>query len=235
MNLNQLAKHYDKLDAEERFALIFNAGVRGDREEQQRLATSAPRIAFELPHQQPVAQAFNDLAEHLFLELHDLAARYLELLAGAREAQYDEDRGEADDLELDNVNDKASEPAHDVPESDDDENSISSRFLRLAMADGFLVKTKVAGWRLWCDRRHLPPFAMWEILPGWRRLKRAIEHAEGTPTLPGCAFVADGMLRWLNSILPKGAEPIAELRCTPEGIASELERWYRDRLYWHGG
>jgi hypothetical protein len=247
MNLNQLAKHYDKLDAEERFALIFNAGVRGDREEQQRLASLAPRIAFEVPHQQPVAQAFNDLAEQLFLELHDLAAHYLELLAESREAQYEE--GDEDDDDLDCEDDEDSKPAADMPDPDSDaeeseraaglpeggdENSASLRLLWLAMGDGFMLKTKVAGWRLWCARRHLPSFAVWEILPGWKRLKRAVDHAEGTPIRPGCAFAAEGMRCWLNDIRPEQSEPITELRCTAESIAGELEEWFQHRLHRHG-
>jgi hypothetical protein len=240
MNPSQLAKHYDRLDAEERFALILKAGARGDRAEQQRLSSSAPRVTFAAPHQQPVAEAFTDVAEHLFLELHDLAASYLERLAESREAQHDEYRGDEGDDDDDEEDEQDTdhenyEPAEDLPEGDDGEDSISWRLLWLAMAGGFMLKTKVAAWRLWCERRHLPPFAVWEILPGWKRLKHAIDHAEGAQTRPGCAFAAEGMLRWLNSIRPEGTEPVAELRCTAEGIAGELEEWFQYRMHWHGG
>jgi hypothetical protein len=243
MNPNKLTRHYENLTPEERFALIMNAAVRGDVQEQARLSSSAPRVTYAVSHHQPFAEAFKDLAEHLLLELLDLAGRHFDKLAEAREA----DHGEGDE-DLDNEDLEDGDPDDEPADSGDDnegpaagdkdeDNSLSWQWLELALADGYMLKTKVAAWRLWCERRHLPPFAVWQLLPGWDRLRRALDHAEGgTPARPvGCAFVEEGMLRWLNSIRPKGAQELTELSCTPEGIADELEEMFQDRLRFYGG
>ena len=39
MTINTLARHYDRLGAEERFRLILAAGARGDEAEQDRLSS----------------------------------------------------------------------------------------------------------------------------------------------------------------------------------------------------
>jgi hypothetical protein len=231
MNPNSVTRHYDKLTAEERFALIFNAGVRGDKDEQARLVSSAPRIVFNVAHHQPFVLAFNDLAEALFLELLELAGSFFDKLTLSREALHDDD---VLNLHNEDEDERGGPSVEDGPQADGEENGRSCRWLWAAMADGFVLKTKASAWRLWCDRRHLPAYALWEMLPGWQRLKGALEHSEGTPRLAGCAFAPEGMLRWLNCIRSRAAEPIAELDCTPEAIVGELERWYQDRLHWHG-
>ena len=44
--IDQIKKHYDKLTAPERFALMIKAGARGDQDERRALYDSAPKVAF---------------------------------------------------------------------------------------------------------------------------------------------------------------------------------------------
>ncbi|MGI8525395.1 MAG: hypothetical protein ACR2K5_04330 [Pseudolabrys sp.] len=80
MNPNALTKDYRLLKAGERFALILNANDRGDDAEVDRLASSAPRIAFTTYHHQPFAHAFREVSALWFLELLDASAEYLSCL-----------------------------------------------------------------------------------------------------------------------------------------------------------
>ncbi len=81
MNTNALAKHYDKLAPRERLPLILAASARGDAVERERLARSAPRVGYTLPDHFGLAQAFEELSTLHLLELVELAAQYLRLLA----------------------------------------------------------------------------------------------------------------------------------------------------------
>ena len=67
------------------------------------------------------------------------------------------------------------------------------RLLELAYAAGFMLRTKADGWKLFCERLHVPPFLVWQELPGFERLQEALAQTEKT------AFNAEGMLRWLNT------------------------------------
>ena len=63
-------------------------------------------------------------------------------------------------------------------------------------------------WKLFCQRLSIPPFAVWEGLPGFERLQRALQLAEK------CAFTADEWLAWLNSVWPEEAQRRRrQLRC----------------------
>jgi hypothetical protein len=105
-----------------------------------------------------------------------------------------------------------------------------SEALNLALARGYTLKTKAAGWELFCGRLDIPPFATWEMLPGFDRLRRALKLAERA------AFLPEGMLRWVNMQLrPKGAPEATELRLTAEAVADETGAMYRERVRWWGG
>src|SRR5262249_32534891 len=93
-----------------------------------------------------------------------------------------------------------------------------SEGLNLALARGYKLKTKAAGWQRFCGRLTVPPFATWEMLPGFDRLRRALKLAESAAVLP------EGMLRWVNMELrPEGAPEATELRFTAEAVADETE------------
>lgn len=58
MNTNGLHKHYDKLNARERFALLATARMRNDTGEVQALARSGPRISYSMPDYTPFAESW---------------------------------------------------------------------------------------------------------------------------------------------------------------------------------
>src|SRR5262249_3778250 len=147
-------KHYDRLTPEERFRLILAASARGDAAERDRLAKAGGRITLSMQDYAPHAHAFTELALLTFIELLDEAARYdhafgkvgeCRALFGGddpeeREADADEDAGLAqDDLG-----------------AGQDEQSVEERYFRLALATGFVLRTKADGWRLFCERLNLP-------------------------------------------------------------------------------
>lgn len=64
MNLQQIEKHYDKLTARERFALMMAAQARGDQGTQIALGSSAPTVTFEFSHCKGLADGFEDLTRY---------------------------------------------------------------------------------------------------------------------------------------------------------------------------
>ena len=48
MSRNGLHRHYDRLDADERFRLDVLAMARGDKQESERLVTSCPRFTYTM-------------------------------------------------------------------------------------------------------------------------------------------------------------------------------------------
>jgi hypothetical protein len=66
------------------------------------------------------------------------------------------------------------------------------RFQEGAYAIGYVLRTKADGWKLFCERLNVPPYLLWEGLPGFERLQRALKLAELS------AFDGAGMVRWLN-------------------------------------
>lgn len=63
MNTNAIRKHYHKLSARERLALLIAAVARGDEAERHALLDSAPRLTFTLPHTYPLMRGFTRLAQ----------------------------------------------------------------------------------------------------------------------------------------------------------------------------
>jgi hypothetical protein len=238
MNTNPVARHYGSLTPEERFRLIVAAGARGDEAERQRLTNAGRRITLSMPDHAPLGHAFHELALLIFIELLEEAARYLEALDHAEDVadivgpeDEEEDCGEAEDGggnptegELDATAD--SELAEDYTR----DRPAWQRSLDIALAAGFMLRTKADGWMLFCERMSIPPFAGWEGLPGFDRLQRALKVAEQV------AFVPEGMVRWLNAIRPQGAaEVTAEGLLSVQGYADGLEKLYRQCVAWWGG
>jgi hypothetical protein len=92
-----------------------------------------------------------------------------------------------------------------------------------------ILKTKVDGWKLFCQRMTIPPFTFWEGLPGFARLKRALARAEEA------AFVPEGFLRWLNDVRPAGQPELSDVALTVEGVADAVEKRYRESISRKGG
>ena len=99
----------------------------------------------------------------------------------------------------------------------------------LALASGYVLKTKAEGWKLFCERWSIPPFLIWEKLPGFDRLQRALELAEKV------AFVPKGFLRWLNRTRAAGEPEVTEISMTAEGQAEANEKAFQELVQWWSG
>jgi hypothetical protein len=236
MNANAVFRHYGNLTPEERFRLILAAGARGDEAERERLVKAGRRITPSMQDHAPYAHAFDELAFLVFIELLEEAARYLEAFAHADDAldilgdDEEEDEGEAEEGKEDDAEEEsdAKADAKSVEEARS-ERSVWQRFFDMALAAGFVLRTKTEGWKLFCERMTVPPFAVWESLPGFDRLRRALKLAERA------AFAPEGFLRWLNDIRPAGEAKRTEVPLTVEGLATATEKLFQKRVEWWGG
>jgi hypothetical protein len=237
MNTKSLGKLYDRLTPGERFRLILAASARGDEAERNRLVNAGQRLTLSMPDHAPYAQAFEELAFLVFMELLEDAARYLEAFARADEVrdvfEKDEERS-AGKWERE----EETEAAGDESEAQDQKKAAGSgvgvrspweRCLDLALAAGYILRTKADGWKLFCERRTIPPFLLWEGLPGYDRLQRALKLAEEA------AFVAGGFVQWLNTGRPAGEPACTAAPLTVEGMADDADKVFRQRVEWWGG
>jgi hypothetical protein len=94
------------------------------------------------------------------------------------------------------------------------------QLLQLVMGQGYLLRAKADGWKLFCERRGFPAFPFVAGGPRYERLERALKKAEQV------AFRPDGMVRFLNERRPKGRPPLTAPPVTAEGDARGLERRY---------
>jgi hypothetical protein len=230
MNAKAIARHYGSLTPEERFRLILAAGARRDEAERDRLANASGRITFSVRDFQPYAQAFDELNLLIFIELSDEAAGYFEAF---RQAEPSDD---FDDLDDDGEEEEEDGETEEEPEAkaeladEADERPLWQRSLDIALAAGFVLRAMSDGWKLFCERLNLPPFWLWEKLPGFDRLQRALTVAEKA------AFVPEGMVRWLNRIRPEGKpEVTVESLISAEKYADASEDLFRERVEWWGG
>jgi hypothetical protein len=231
MNVNGISKHYGKLSAEERFRLILAASARGDEIEGDRLRSASRRFTLSMPDHCPYHDAFGLLALLVFIEILEVAAFYGEAIASAGEDDdLSEDGGEGgeqrDMAECESHTGAESRPAHPRTQG----RSDWQRAHDIVLAAGFVMRTKLDGWRLFCQRKSIPPFVLWEGLPGFKRLQDARDLAERV------AFGPDGMVRWLNLVRREGKpEATLERLMSPESIADKLEVSFRELLRHCGG
>ena len=218
MNAGAVSRHYGSLTPEERFRLILAASGRGDDAERTRLVSAAPRLTLARPDHTPFAQAFHELALLIFIELSDAAASFSEALDHA-DLVAAEDEGEA----------AAGEEAAELASEGSRKRPTWQRCLDLALGFGFLLRTKAGGWKLFCERLNVPPFQLWQGLPGLNRLQRALSLAESV------AFAPEGFLRWLNRTRPKGCPELKAVPLTVEGIAAATESLFREQAAWWDG
>jgi hypothetical protein len=233
MNANLAAKQYEHFTPEERFRLVLAAGARGDKEEQTRLISAGKNIRLSMSDHAPYAQAFDKLALAVFIALLEQAASYLEAFHRADDANF---IGTAETEEADVAEQREEDLGEEADATADaDEESAWSRCLDIAFAAGYVLRAKTDGWKLFCERLTIPPFVLWEGMPGFERLQRALRLTEGHDNLPGAAFVADGMLRWLNRIRPEGEPELTRIGLTAEAVADEAEEMYREWVRQGGG
>ncbi len=222
MNPDSVAKHYKSLTPEERFRLILAASGRSDDVDRDRLAQSGSRLNLSWKDHAPFAKAFDEIASLAFLELLEDAQRYVEFWNLARSAADDEKPKKTP---------KATPKGKEESPTDSIEEELTEaeHCFDLAMAAGFVLKTRAAGWQLFCERLSVPPFVLWEVLPGYERLKRALDRTERA------AFVAEGFLRWMNHNRPAEDPPWTELTLTASDLADATEAAFRERVAWWGG
>ena len=230
MKTPPLAKNYSLLTPEERFRLILIASGRGDEAERDRLTNAGGRIALSFQDHAPYAQAFDELALLTFIELLEEAAHYREALAFADDTEADAEEEEEQEEASDDAAEETDSQADEGPAQDDasEKPPLWLRTLDIALAAGYVLRTKANGWKLFCERLNVPPFLLWGILPGFNRIQRALTLAEKA------AFVPEGFLRWLNRIRPKGKPELPAVPLTVEGVAEETEKAFRHRVQWWG-
>jgi hypothetical protein len=122
------------------------------------------------------------------------------------------------------------------PDMDDDEPETAElefsneRKLRMALASGYVLRTKAEGWKQFCERWNNPPFLLWEDLPAFDQFQSALKLADLM------AFTADGLLRWLNKVRPAAHPPITEVPVTAERTAEDVDQAFQIRIeWWNGG
>jgi hypothetical protein len=219
MTADAVAKQYKLLTPEERFRLILAASGRGDDAERERLVRASGRIHLTMPDYSPYANALQDISLMIFIELLAESAQFLwaSALADQEDDRDAATRGEAD------------------PDMDDDEPETAElefaneRKLRLALAAGYVLRTKAEGWKQFCERWDNPPFLLWEDLPGFDRFQSALKLTDVM------AFTAEGFLRWLNKVRPAAHLPITEVPVTAERTADDVERAFQIRIEWWSG
>jgi len=81
VNTDGLAKLYGRLTPRERLPLIVAAAARGDEQEQQRLARSAPTCHYRVPDYHSLGDAFSRLLLFHLADATDRAARFWRALA----------------------------------------------------------------------------------------------------------------------------------------------------------
>jgi hypothetical protein len=217
MNASSLAKNYSALTAEERFKLIVKANDRGDEAEADQLVNASKRFTFSRWDFVPYSQSFLDLALLSYIEmLHECGLFFIgcERLCDAETFASTEGDEKGEKSEWTTVD----------------------RFRDMYLVQGFILKTKAAGWKLFCERLGFRPFAVWEELPGFDWFQGSLRIVEGTDGRPGEAFSEDDMLGWIKrSIDRKGTLEVVEVKLlTAEAYAGDCEEAFRKRADFHG-
>jgi hypothetical protein len=93
-----------------------------------------------------------------------------------------------------------------------------------------MLKTKAAGWELFCTRLAVPPYLLWHVLPRYDRFRRAMAAAGHA------AYDAEGFDRWRKGMKEKrgdGDKP--DCPFTADGKADSHEKVFRERVtLWQG-
>ena len=187
MNTNGMAKHYNKLTPEERFLLIVAASDRGDEAERKRLVNASKRITFSSVDYSPFIRALQEMAMVVLLDMLEEAAKRDDAFQRLCDAEMED--------YIDGKNDTPT-PAKE------EGRTTKDQMFDLYQVQGFMLQTKAAGWKLFCERMGFSPFGEWQQLPGFERLKRDLNVVDGSPDRPGAAFTPNEMIRWLNRDRP---------------------------------
>jgi hypothetical protein len=231
---NNLNKLYNLLKPEERFRLILAASGRGDFAETERLAAASKSLELKVQDYAPWARAFTELAMIMFMEFVEIAARYQEatyhwsgVFMNREHARVEEEADDAPDS-------AGAESSVEFEPSEDEKLDMKAFGTMLSV--GFILKTKTAGWKLFCEQMNVPPLTMWELFPGYDRLAAALKQTEGTKEWLAMSFQPEGMLQFLTLHRPEGlSEPKMAGLMTAEAVAKELDEMFRDMVKQCGG
>ncbi len=217
--------------------LILAAGGRGDEAERDRLIRAGGRLTLTFPDHAPFAQSFDELSGLTYMELLDVAARYLEAFDFADDvAEAETPRDRLDDESMSDSEETEEQPEAELADDESEPLTTFDRARGLVLAAGFMLKTKVDGWKLCCGRLNVPHFLLWSVYPRFSRLQSALDVLTGTDDFPGPAFEAEGMVRFFNRLrLPEAPQATAERLISAEKLADELEAAYCNRAKWWGG
>jgi hypothetical protein len=187
----------------------------------------ANRLSISTLDYSPYANAFQELILVAYIEMLDSAAFYRE----CNERFHDQLRDS-----IDTAKNAEDDDTEETPAAEDDivKHPAWHRAGELVYAAGFLLKAKLAGWKLFCEQWNDAPFAAWEkaSFPGLDRLKLACAHAEAGTAFPTSA----DMVRWLNTVRPLGDPEVTEAKImTAERCANSLDVTFRERVEWWGG
>jgi len=225
MKAPPLAKNYKCLTPEERFRLILAATGRGDGAERDRLIRAGGRTTLSMSDHAPYVEAFNSLAMHVFIDLLEEAARYHDAFDRLDSAEREDD----DDDEVKPEGEPGSKADEDSEDDTDGAWAVWHRYFDLALASGYMLRAKAESWKLFCERLSVPPFLLWDKLPGFDRLQRALTLAEKA------AFVPEGFLRWMNRIRPAADPELTKVPLTADGLANATEETFQEFVQHRSG
>jgi hypothetical protein len=163
MNTHHLTRHYDRLTARERLALLVAASARADAVERGRLLESAPPVHLKAPHHYRLAEALLDAANYHLLTVLDLAVKYREWwgLWGWHELR------DATDKRGTGKGGRAAARAE------------GARLNALARYHAYLLVTHVDAWARFCADWAIDPEALLGARPGWDTVRRTEGQARG--------------------------------------------------------
>lgn len=207
MKIPTLYRKYAAFTPEERFRLILAASARGDEADRDRLEHAAMPVTLATGEHVPWSQAFLELALMVYIELLADAAEYQDLLHHWAYLDPDAD-------------------------GDSPSRSLADRCRDVAYARGYFLRTKLAGWVLFCEARTLPPYLLWEHLPGYDRFRQVADLTQASDTRPPLAFTAEEMTAFLARFCRGDTPPTL---FTPAASACELEETFLTRVRWWCG
>jgi hypothetical protein len=231
-----LSKLYSTLKPEERFRLILAASSRGDYAEGSRLAAASKPLELKVQDYIPWALSFTEMAMIIFMELVELAAKHQDSLNHWCQAREVKQQASA---EGDSVDDsEATSEIADSPEAEgpSEDDRYDMQLLSAYLAVGFSLKTKITGWKLFCERLNVPPFTIWKSFPGYDRFEAAMMRVEGTEGRFPAAFPPEAMLRFLQNLRPEGTPELSMAGLmSAEAVAKELDEMLRTGVKQFGG
>ena len=232
MTSGDLHTMYSYLSPEERFRLILAASSRGDFAETDRLSAAGKRIEFRVPDHAPWALAFTELAMIAFMELVELASKHREALRDWLDVSRSLEQKKPSGRRATTSKPKGL-PDHDELSED---KKCELKLLGASFGMGYVLKSKIDGWKLFCEQMNVPAFSLWELLPGYERLAKAMDEVDETKTEFPAAFGAEHMLAFLRNHRPEGLpEPTKDRLISAEACANELRQLFRDGVKRHGG